>query len=76
MEIEGAKIVEVRPMTRKELKAEGWEIGRHGAPAVVVLDNGAKLYASQDSEGNGPGALFVGDSNGGTFQIAIKAVGG
>ena len=26
--------------------------------AVLVLDNGDKIYASQDYEGNGPGALF------------------
>ena len=74
MEIEGAKIVAVRPMTRKEMKEEGWEINMDGAPAVLVLDNGAKLYASQDSEGNGPGAIFGADDTG-SFQVVVRSVG-
>ena len=74
MNIEGAKIVEVRPMTRKEMNAEGWEMTMHGAPAVLVLDNGSRLYASQDSEGNGPGAIFGSDGES-TFQIVVQAVG-
>ena len=55
--IEGAKIVNIREMTKKEADAEGWELYRNGC-RVLVLDNGIKLYASQDYEGNGPGALF------------------
>ena len=31
--------------------------------AEVILDNGIKLYASQDYEGNGPGALFFTDKD-------------
>ena len=53
----GAKIVHIRPMTDKELQQEGWTRDFH-APAVIILDNGYKIYASQDEEGNGPGALF------------------
>lgn len=47
-------------MTRREMEGEDWG----GEPAwepqatVLVLDDGTKLYASRDSEGNGPGALF------------------
>tara|TARA_R100001594_G_C3926602_1_gene237076 strand:+ start:399 stop:608 length:210 start_codon:yes stop_codon:yes gene_type:complete len=55
--LEGAKIVKVREMTRQESQAEGWSLGRNGC-RVLELSNGVKLYASQDYEGNGPGALF------------------
>ena len=55
--LEGAKIVNIRDMTKKEAEAEGWELHRDGC-RVLVLNNGIKLYASKDYEGNGPGALF------------------
>ena len=55
--IEGAKIVKIRDMNKKEADSEGWSL-RHNGCRVLVLDNGIKLYASQDYEGNGPGALF------------------
>ena len=55
--IEGSKIVKIREMTTKEAIAEGWSL-RHNGCRVLELDNGVKLYASQDYEGNGPGALF------------------
>ena len=55
--LEGAKIVKIREMTNKEAIAEGWSLSRNGC-RVLELSNGIKLYASQDYEGNGPGALF------------------
>ena len=55
--IEGSKIIKIREMTTKEAIAEGWSL-RHNGCRVLELDNGVKLYASQDYEGNGPGALF------------------
>ena len=58
--IEGAKIVNIREMTKKEADNECWDLSRDGC-RVLVLDNGIKLYASQDYEGNGPGALFFTD---------------
>lgn len=57
MTIEGQKIVDVREMTEDELEREHWH-PVHGNPVVLVLEDGTKIYASQDSEGNGPGALF------------------
>lgn len=55
----GRRIVDMRPMTRAEAAAEGWDLGRlHGAPTVLVLDDGTLVYPSRDPEGNGPGALF------------------
>ena len=54
-ELNGLTIVAVRPMTKAELKAEGWE----GRKAICLeFHDGTILYPSQDSEGNGPGALF------------------
>lgn len=55
----GRKIKAVRPMTEAEGEREGWSFGRHGPPMVIVLDDGALVYASRDPEGNGPGALFA-----------------
>lgn len=55
----GRKIVAIRPMTKEELKSEGWELrGVSHIPMVLDLGDGILLYASQDSEGNGPGAIF------------------
>lgn len=40
------KIKEVRAMTQKELESEGWDLyGSVETPAVLVLENGTKLYA-------------------------------
>ena len=65
----GQTIKAVRPMTKKELTAEGWETGsRHGTPTALVLADGTVLYASQDPEGNGPGALF-GKKGGDAFAL-------
>ena len=58
--LEGAKIVKIREMTKKEADNEYWDLSHNGC-RVLVLDNGIKLYASQDYEGNGPGALFFTD---------------
>ena len=56
-DLEGARIIKIREMTRKEADKEGWDLGRDGCRALE-LSNGTVLYASQDYEGNGPGALF------------------
>lgn len=51
----GAKVVDVRPMTKAEMKKEFWD---GEPPTAIVLDTGVVLYASQDEEGNGPGSMF------------------
>ena len=56
--IVGQKIVNVRALTSKEMKREGWEEDAHGKPTALVLENGVILYPSRDEEGNGAGALF------------------
>ena len=56
-DLEGKKIVKIREMNKKEAENEAWDLSHNGC-RVLVLDNGIKLYASQDYEGNGPGALF------------------
>jgi len=67
MEFVGHKITDIRPMTEVEKAAEGWD--EYGL--AVVLDNGAKFYASQDDEGNGPGAMFGVDSKGKMIHLAV-----
>lgn len=54
VELIGVRIANIRPMTKKEQTAEGWF-----SPATVIeLENGVKLYASRDDEGNDAGVLF------------------
>ena len=61
----GRRIFDVKPMSRPEIEAEGWDAGT----VMIVLDDGTKLYASQDDEGNGPGALFGKDKKGVAFRV-------
>lgn len=56
VELEGKKIKEFRYLSQGELKAEGWD--ENEKVVAIILENNVKLYASRDSEGNGPGALF------------------
>lgn len=44
-------------MTPEEMEQEHW-VGKN-PPAVIILDNGAKIYPSRDTEGNGPGVLLI-----------------
>lgn len=67
----GQKVKEIRPMTSKEIDAEYWDEDRYSLPVVVELENGAKLYASRDPEGNGPGAMFAVDEKGKQLQFAF-----
>lgn len=68
-DILGQKIAAVRPMTKTELESEGWE-DVQGCATAIVLENGVKLYASQDPEGNGPGCVFGKKANGDGFFLA------
>jgi hypothetical protein len=65
----GRTIKAIRPMTAAELKNEGWATDHHGVPAIIVLDNGDRIYASRDDEGNGPGVLFGMDTQGNGFRL-------
>jgi hypothetical protein len=67
----GATIKDIRWMTLEEMVREGWS-----RPAVVLeLEEGGKIYASCDEEGNGPGVLFGEDADGETVYIFPKEVG-
>ena len=66
VEIEGQRIKSVRKMTAAEMSSEGWALTIHGAPTVLVLENGTILYPSRDPEGNGAGCLY-GKFKGKTF---------
>jgi hypothetical protein len=52
----GHTIVEIRKATDKEVDSFGVESGDNGG--IIILSNGAKILASQDTEGNGCGCLF------------------
>ncbi len=65
----GRTIREVRQMTAAELAAESWICPKWEQPVTLVLDDGTRLYASRDAEGNGPGALFGADKHGKVFAL-------
>lgn len=67
----GRRIVEVRYLTDAEAKALGW----YERSVVLVLDNGALFFPSQDDEGNGAGALFGQGPNGEEITIPVLRVG-
>ena len=58
----GRTIKDVRLLTDKEMNDNYWDSNERSA--VLVLDDGTTLYASQDYEGNGPGAIFGTNKNG------------
>jgi hypothetical protein len=69
MALIGKKVVRVRSMTKKELEAEGWADYSHRDALVMVFDDGTKVFASRDEEGNGPGALFGNGPDDGSFYV-------
>lgn len=68
-EIEGLKITAVREMTKDEAKKQGWGFNMHGAPKVIILENGTKIFPSCDEEGNGAGCMFGEDKAGTAFYL-------
>jgi hypothetical protein len=54
----GLEVTEVRMMTKLELEAEGWENYYGGYPVMIIFNDGSKIYASSDPEGNNAGCLF------------------
>ena len=54
----GLKVTEVRMMTKVELNAEGWTTRWGGFPVAIIFNDGSKIYASSDPEGNDAGCLF------------------
>lgn len=64
VEVIGAKITAVREMTSKELDIVGLDY----PTSIIELDNGAKIFALRDEEGNGPGVLI---GMKGTLQVYL-----
>lgn len=52
---QGKTIARVRYLTSEEQRSMGW----YEAGPVLVFTDGSWMIASQDDEGNGPGALFT-----------------
>jgi len=64
-------IITCRPMSKEELKKEGWQTPAH----VIILNDNTKIYASRDEEGNDSGALFIRDPMGKTsVMITITEI--
>ena len=62
--ITGRKIVEVRDINDEELEDAFGDTHCQGCCTVLVLEDGTKIFPSQDPEGNGPGAMFGIDVDG------------
>lgn len=54
----GLTVTNVRMMTKDELYNECWGEAYGGFPVVLEFNDGSKIYASSDPEGNGPGCIF------------------
>ncbi len=61
----GRKIVGVRALTKAEINHLDWPAIPRQQPGAILteyialdLDDGSTLFASQDTEGNGPACLF------------------
>jgi hypothetical protein len=66
----GLMVAEVRMLTKEELKAEGWENSRGGYPVAIIFNDGSKIYASSDPEGNNVGCIFGVTSDGETIIVS------
>lgn len=66
----GLTVKDVRLMTKVELEEEGWEESWGGYPVVLIFNDGSKVYASSDPEGNDAGTLFGVTGKGNMVQIA------
>lgn len=61
-------LVDIRPMTDEEMAQEGWS-RLDKPPAVLEFADGTIVFASQDTEGNGPGILSGQAQDGTEFAI-------
>jgi hypothetical protein len=62
-------------MTPAELAGYAW--GGEEPAVVLELEDGSRLFASRDPEGNGPGALFFERKDGaGALYVDARAAGG
>lgn len=66
----GLKVTDVRMMTNEELEAEGWESTWGSFAVVLIFEDGSKVYASSDEEGNDVGCLFGMTGNGTAVVIS------
>ena len=66
----GLRVTEVRMMNNLELMAEGWEDYWGGYPVMIVFEDGSKIYASSDPEGNDAGCLFGMTSKGESIIVS------
>jgi len=55
----GKTITSVRQLSEDEAEGMGWDNCGRAVPVVFMLNDGSCLIPSQDPEGNGPGHVFV-----------------
>jgi hypothetical protein len=57
-ELIGKKLLGIRPLTEIDCRLFGFDPWGYEGGVVLMFEGGAQMVASQDFEGNGPGALF------------------
>jgi hypothetical protein len=65
----GLRCTNVRWLTQDEANEEGWDDIRWNNTAVIEFNDGSKIYASCDPEGNGPGSIFGSLKDGTMFTV-------
>lgn len=69
----GQKIVAVRAMTDEEMKRQHWDRDNlEMPPVVIVTEDGTKIFASKDTEGNGQGCFFGETKKGKGFYVTAE----
>ena len=66
----GLKVTDVRMMTKEELENECWDESWGSFAVVLIFEDGSKVYASSDPEGNDVGCLFGMTKNGTAVTIS------
>jgi hypothetical protein len=70
IDVINAKKGDIPDFDEVELEAEGWQESWGGFPVVLVFEDGSKIYASSDPEGNDAGCLFGMTKGGQTIMIS------
>lgn len=55
----GKYVVDVRPMTREEKKTLGWKGTGIDTPMVIELNDGTRIVAGSDDQGEHKGFIFT-----------------
>lgn len=76
LDLVGKTLKGIEPMSKAELKYMGWFVAPKLAPPVLVFEGGVRVFASRDSEGNGPGVLMAKEKDQSYFVLLPRTSDG